>query len=241
MTGALDPLTVIRNGVQTVIPGDEAAELVKAASVQVAMWTPEDLEDHSETDTPWPTWVEADATRAYRSPYMDDSAWPTSVPCEVWGVLIQGWAEMGWADQVLDALTGAEVELTEAEKWVVQAMEDLADRLAGEEDGACRTVAAALARRVHALGVHVKIDDDQTPQDALYEAFAWFLGAEAAGWEYELPTADGLRRGIEQWVEKATSAKGVWKSQAAAIRALVLHSASPQEARQAAQAAFNAR
>jgi len=100
---------------------------------------------------------------------------------------------------------------------------------------------AALARRVHVLGAHVKTDDGQTLQDALHEAFAWFLGAEAGGWEYELPTADGLRRGIEQWVEKATSAKGVWKSQAAAIRALVLHSASPQEARQAAQAAFSAR
>lgn len=74
---------------------------------------------------------------------------------------------------------------------------------------------AALARRVHVLGAHVKTDDGQTLQDALHEAFAWFLGAEAGGWEYELPTADGLRRGIEQWVEKATSAKGVWKSQAA--------------------------
>jgi len=241
VTGALDPLTVIRDGVQTTIPGDEAAELVKAASVQVAMWTPEDLEDHSETDTPWPTRAEADATRAYRSPCADDAAWPASATREVWGALVHGWSEVGWADQVLDALTGAEIELTEAEKWVVQAMEDLADRLAGEEDGACRTVAAALARKVYALGVHVKADDGQTPQDALYEAFAWFLGAEAGGWEYELPTADGLRRGIEQWVEKATSAKGVWKSQAAAISALVLHSASPQEARQAAQAAFNAR
>ena len=132
-----DPLTVIRNGVQTTIPGDEAAELVKAASVQVALWTPEDLEDHSETDTPWPTWAEADATRAYRSPYVDDAAWPASVPRNVWGALVHGWSEVGWADQVLDVLTGAEVELTEAEKWVVQAMEDLADRLAGEKDGAC--------------------------------------------------------------------------------------------------------
>jgi hypothetical protein len=47
-----------------------------------------------------------------------------------------------------------------------------------------------------------------------------------------------MRRDVEAWVEKVMAHKGVWASQAAAIQALVLHSASPQEARRAASAAF---
>jgi len=102
-------------------------------------------------------------------------------------------------------------------------------------------VASALANKVHALGVHVKVEDDQMPQEALRDTFAWFLGAEVGGWEYQLPTADGLRRSVEEWVGRACNAKGVWPSQAAAIQALVLHGASPSEARAAVQAAFSAR
>jgi len=94
---------------------------------------------------------------------------------------------------------------------------------------------------VHALGVRVKAEDDQTPQEALRDTFAWFLSAEVGGWEYELPTAEGLRRSVEEWVGRACNAKGMWPSQAAAIQALVLYGASPTEARAAAQAAFSAR
>jgi hypothetical protein len=124
---------------------------------------------------------------------------------------------------------------------VLVLLENLADALSEETDGSARTVASALANKVHALGVHVKVEDDQTPQEALRDTFAWFLGAEVGEWEYELPTADGLRRSVEDWVGRACNAKGIWSSQAAAIQALVLYGASPTEARAAAQAAFSAR
>ena len=74
------------------------------------------------------------------------------------------------------------------------------------------------------------------------EALSWALGVDgSAGWEPETPSADAMRRDVEAWVEKVMAHKGVWASQAAAIQALVLHSASPQEARRAASTAFKAR
>jgi hypothetical protein len=60
-------------------------------------------------------------------------------------------------------------------------------------------------------------------------------------WEPALPSADGLRPAVTQWVEKVAAKRGVWPSQAAAIRALVLHGASPREAKAAARAAYNRR
>ena len=56
-----------------------------------------------------------------------------------------------------------------------------------------------------------------------------------------MPSAEGLHPGVEQWVEKVAARRDVWPSQAAAIRALVLHGASPQEAKIAAWAAYNRR
>jgi len=77
---------------------------------------------------------------------------------------------------------------------------------------------------------------------ALSEALSWALRADgSAGWEPEPPSADAMRRDVEAWVEKVMAHKGVWASQAAAIQALVLRNASPQEARRAASAAFVAR
>ena len=80
------------------------------------------------------------------------------------------------------------------------------------------------------------------PTEALSEALSWALGVDgSAGWEPETPSADAVRRDVEAWAEKVMAHKGVWASQAAAIQALVLHSASPQEARVAGRAAFNTR
>jgi hypothetical protein len=49
----------------------------------------------------------------------------------------------------------------------------------------------------------------------------------------------GLRRAVKEWVGRAY--QYAWHSQWATARALLLHNASPQEARTAARAAFAAR
>ena len=80
------------------------------------------------------------------------------------------------------------------------------------------------------------------PTEALSEALSWALGVDgSAGWEPETPSADAMRRDVEAWVEQVMAHKGVWASQAAAIQALVLRNAGPQEARRPATAAFAAR
>jgi hypothetical protein len=43
---------------------------------------------------------------------------------------------------------------------------------------------------------------------------------------------------VEDWVARVARRRGVWPSQRAAISALVLHGASPTEARNAARAAL---
>jgi len=214
--------------------------MVSRASDNVPMWVPEELVDHSETDSPWPSWLEGEDNRAYRSPYAGDAAWPKSVTRSMWASLVAAWKNAGDADQVFAAMVGGECELSEDEQRVLVLLENLADTLSEETDGSARTVASALANKVHTLGVHVQVEDDQTPQEALRDTFAWFLGAEAGRWEYELPTADGLPRSVEEWVGRVCNARGVWPSQSAAIQALKLHNASPQEARIAARAAFAA-
>ena len=185
--------------------------------------------------------LEGAENRAYRSPYADDAAWPKSVTRSTWASLVAAWKNVGNADQVFAAMVGGECELSEGEQRVLVLLENLAGALSEETDSSAHTVASALANKVHALGVRVKAEDDQTPQEALRDTFAWFLGAEVGGWEHELPPADGLRRSVEEWVGRACNAKGVWPSQAAAVRALVLYGVSPSGARIAAQAAFSAR
>jgi len=199
-------------------------------------------DEPSETDSPWPKRLEADATRAYHSPYADDNAWPTSVSRKVWNGVVRAWAEVGWADDVLDVLEGTEVEIGPEVKIAVDAMETLGEVLADEPDGSIRTVSRALANRLHANGVVIQHEDDQTAQDALFERICWAWGVDGTSeWEPVLPTADGIRAGIEAWMKKAVSQCGVWPSQKAAIEAVVLHGASPQEARAAARAAYAAR
>jgi len=53
----------------------------------------------------------------------------------------------------------------------------------------------------------------------LSEALSWALGVDgSAGWEPETPSADGMRRDVEAWVEKVMARKGcvrgavVWES-----------------------------
>jgi len=207
--GALDPIAVIRNGVQETISGEELAQMVNRASDNAPMWVPDEFVDYRETDSPWSSWLEGEENRAYRSPYADDAAWPKSVTCKMWAERVAAWKNVGDADQVFAAMVGGECELSEDEQRVLVLLENLADALSEETDGSARTVASALANKVHALGVRVKAEDDQTPQEALRDTFAWFLGAEVGGWEYELPTADGLRRSVEEWVGRACNAKGV--------------------------------
>ena len=118
----------------------------------------------------------------------------------------------------------------------------LAETLADAPDGSVRIVARVLARIIVDKGVSVKTDPDQVPQEALYEALCWYLGVDGTyGWQEVLPSSDSLRPRAERWVEKVATLKHVWPSQAAAIGALVLHGASPREARAAARATFAAR
>ena len=174
----------------------------------VPMWVPDEFVDNSEMDSPWPSWLEGEENRAYRSPYADDAAWPKSVTRKMWAELVAAWKNVGDADQVFAAMVGGECELSEDEQRVLVLLENLAGALSEETDGSARTVASALANKVHALGVRAKVEDDQTPKEALRDTFAWFLGAGAGGWEYELPTADGLRRSVEEWVGRACNARG---------------------------------
>jgi hypothetical protein len=116
-------------------------------------------------------------------------------------------------------------------------MSGRADVLADEPEGSIRTVVHALARKIAWGRSEMKAEEGRSPVEVLYEHICWFLGVDGTrGWEAELPSADGLRHTIEAWVNKVTSKK-MWSSQATAIRALVLHNASPYEARQAARAA----
>jgi hypothetical protein len=213
---------------------------VEEASRNAAVWNPEDIGVQYEDDVLWGSWAQADQERAYRSAYADDSAWPKSVTRDLWDALVAVWGEVGWADDVLDALVGGETEITEETQRVIDVMEVLADTLADEPEGATRTVARALATRVLKLGVKVKTEDGQAPYEVLSEAFGWFLGVDVTyGWSMAQASAEGMESAVTRWVEKVTTLRGVWKSQAAAVTALVLHDASPGEGRKAARAAFS--
>jgi hypothetical protein len=104
----------------------------------------------------------------------------------------------------------------------------------------CRRVSVNRKQRIVVdKGVSVKTEPAQTPQEALYAVICWYLGVDGTyGWQPSLPSADGLRPRAERWVEKVTAHDSVWPSQAAAVEALVLHGASPLDARRAAQAAY---
>ena len=100
------------------------------------------------------------------------------------------------------------------------------------------------------MGVSTGVPDDsqdavetmELPAEAPAEAFCCSLGVDGRfGWHKELPSAKSLRRPVEDWVPRVVNKRGVWPSQRAAIGALVLHGASPREARAAARAAFGAR
>jgi hypothetical protein len=89
--------------------------------------------------------------------------------------------------------------------------------------------------------VKVTVEDDQLPHGALSEAFGWYLGVDLTyGWDAVQATAKGMEDRAIAWVEQVTALRGVWPSQAAAVSALVLHGASPAEARAAARATFAA-
>ena len=158
---------------------------------------------------------------------------------DLWDALAAAWAEVGWADDVLDALAGVEIEITPEARRVVGAMEVLANTLADELDGALRTVLRALANRVLKDGLKVKTEDGQAPYEVLSEAFGWFLGVDVTyGWSAVEASVEGMESAITGWVEKVTALRGVWKSQAAAVTALVLHDASLGESKKAARAAL---
>jgi hypothetical protein len=126
--GALDPITVIRNGVQEAISGEVLAQMVNRASDNVPMWVPDEFVDHSETDSPWPSWLEGEDNRTYRSLYAD-AAWPKSVIRRMWASLAATWKNVGDADQVFAAVAGAECELSEDEQRVLVLLQNLADAL----------------------------------------------------------------------------------------------------------------
>jgi hypothetical protein len=228
--------------VQSEIAGSEFHQLVEDASRNAVVWNPEDIGVQYEDDVLWGSWAQADQERSYRSAYADDSAWPRSVTRDLWDALVTVWDKVGWADDVLDALSGGETEIAPEAQRVIGAMEVLADALADESEGSVRTVARALATRVLKLGVKISVDDDQLPHEALSEAFGWYLGVDVTyGWSTVEASAEGMESAVTGWVGKVTALRGVWKSQAAAVSALVLHGASPREARAAARATFAAR
>ena len=152
---------------------------------------------------------------------------------------MDAWLPVSHADAVLDVLFGYTDEAHDLDLRAVAAMEDLAEELAEAGDGNVRTVTRALARRIVNMGVPVSTEPGQLPVEALSEAIGWFLGVDLTyPWEAEMPRADSLGQRAEAWVEKVANAKGVWDSQAAAIKALVVHGASPYEANRVAKAAF---
>jgi len=66
-------------------------------------------------DSPWPSWLEGEENRAYRSPYADDAAWPKSVTRSTWASLVAAWKNAGDADQVFAAMVGGETGFSEDE------------------------------------------------------------------------------------------------------------------------------
>ena len=146
---------------------------------------------------------------------------------------------VGAASDVMDPLLGGETEIPESAERAVTAMEELAEVLAEAGDGNVRTVARALARRIVQMGVLVDTEPGELPIEALSDAIGWFLGVDLSyQWEPEQPRAESVQPRIERWVAKVAGAKGVWPSQAKAVEALVLHDASPYEAKQVARAAY---
>jgi len=242
VTHDLEPITVIRNGVQSeILSAAEVQQQVEDASRKAAVWDPEELDAPFENDVLWASQVEAEQDRAYRSAYADDSAWPKSVTRDLWDILLVAWSQVGWADDVLDALMGGETEITEETRLVVDVMEVLADAVVDELDGSVRTVARALANRVLKDGLAVKTEDGQAPYEVLSETFGWYLGVDTTyGWNATLATAKGMEHRATAWVEKVAP-RCKWPSQAAAVSALVLHDASPGEAKAASRTTYAAR
>jgi hypothetical protein len=247
VTGDLEAVTVtvVQGGVQFAheLSAADFAEAVERASASAAPWTSEDMDAvHYETDDPWPSWVAADGTRSYRSAYMDDNLWPDVVTRELYGEVLSAWREVGYAADVFDALAGTSTGAPDEAQDAIEMMERLAEVLAEESDGSIRGVARALARRVARMHLEIQVEDGQSREDALAEALCWSLGVDGTyGWHEELPSAESLRRPVENWVARVNSQRGIWPSQKAAIGALVLHGASPVEARNAARAAFASR
>ena len=160
---------------------------------------------------------------------------------ELYREVLMAWREAGYAADVFDALLGVGTEAPPEAEAAIEMMERLAEVLADESDGSVRAVARALARRVARMPLVVQVEDGQSREEALAEALCWSLGVDGTyGWHEELPSAESLRHPVENWVARVARQRGVWPSQRAAISALVLHGASPAEARNAARAAFRA-
>ena len=235
----LDPVTVIRNGVQCELSGDLFRQQVEAASRQAVVWSPE--ETGVQFEPMWARDREAEEGRAFKSAYADDAAWPVTVTRKLWRRVVDTWLMVGAASDVMDPLLGGETEIPESAERAVTAMEDLAEALAQAGDGNVRTVARALARRIVNNGVFVSTGPGELPVEALSESIGWFLGVDLTyRWESEQPRAESMQPRVQGWVAKVAGAKGVWPSQAKAVEALVLHDASPYEARAIARAAYTA-
>ena len=244
VTHELEAVTVIRNGVQTEMSAAEATEAVEAASRTSVVWSPEETGVQYESDAiPWVAWEEGDRTRAYRSPYLDDSIIPERVARYLQEAVVNAWAYFAdicevmnmypSATAILTALEGSEVWLSDAEQYAVDSTLALAEMLADESDGCANTVALWLAEEITSEGLVVN------SQGRMLRGFRELFGLDYSGWSEELPSAASLRPAVERWVRKACACQGVWPSQKAAIHSLVLSGASPFEARSAARAAYS--
>jgi len=213
---------------------------VEQASISSTPWTSELAASVVyETDSPWPSWVEADGIRAYQSCYIDDNLWPDAVTRGLYGDVLMAWRMVGHAADVFDALMGVSTGAPDEAQCAIEMMECLADAVAGESDGSIRGVARALARRLARMPLEIQVEDGRFREETLAEALCWSLGVDGTyGWHDELPSAESLRRPVEDWVGKMSRTSGIWPSQKAAVKALVLHGASPHEARAAARTAF---
>ena len=77
--------------------------------------------------------------------------------------------------------------------------------------------------------------------EVLADAFCRSLDVDGTfEWHEEMPSAESLRRPVEDWVQCVVGKRGVWPSQRAAVTALMMHGTPPAEARRAARAAFRA-
>lgn len=157
--------------------------------------------------------------------------WP--VPTSLWSQVLAAWGELPWADDALVALlTGITDDLAPHDLAVVETMEMLAVSVSGVDDWVVKQVISELVQEIGMRDVEI-------PEGlSLQGVISSFLAIDTTNLvNEELPRAEALQDRVAGWIDRIASKPGVWASQVAAIKALVLNGASPGEAKLVAQAA----